>query len=75
MLAAADETQREFLKSRVGKTMPVLFESVQRDGLIEGYTPDYTLVRASADANICGRIINVELRDIEGGGFKTEINR
>ena len=55
--------------------MPVLFESVQRDGLIEGYTPDYTLVRASADANICGRIINVELRDIEGGGFKTEINR
>ena len=75
MLAAADETQREFLKSRVGKTMPVLFESVQRDGLIEGYTPDYTLVRASADADICGRIIDVELRDIEGGGFKTEINR
>jgi threonylcarbamoyladenosine tRNA methylthiotransferase MtaB len=75
MLKAAEQTQLDFLESRRGATLPVLFESRNRNGFIEGYTPDYTLVCADAPDSICGRIIDVTLDKIENGGFKTVIHR
>ena len=75
MLEVADLTQHEFLKSRVGATFPVLFESRNRDGLIEGYTPDYTLVKADAPNSICGQIIDVTLNEICNDGFLTQIDK
>ena len=68
-------TQQEFLKSRVGLTFPVLFESRNRDGLIEGYTPDYTLVKADAPDSICGQIIDVTLSEICKNGFLATIDK
>ena len=73
MLKVADETQFEFLKTRIGQTYPVLFESRAKDGLIEGYTPDYTLVRADAGDEICGQIIDVKLETIGNGGFVVKL--
>lgn len=74
MLDTARQTQNEFLLTRRGLTLPVLFESRAKDGLIEGYTPDYTLVRAHGDDSICGRIIDVTLDTPIDGGFETSVN-
>lgn len=38
-------TQEEFLKSQVGKIVPVLFERENEDNFHHGYTPNYTLVK------------------------------
>lgn len=73
MLDVAEKTQLRFLETRIGQTFPVLFESRNRDGLIEGYTPDYTLVRADADDSICGQIIDVTLSEICDGGFNVKL--
>lgn len=57
---AAKDAEQAFLRSQVGLTCPVLFEQC-KDGVLEGYTKNYTLVRTAGNAALCGKIINVKL--------------
>ena len=47
MTAAADETREGYLRSLVGRTVPVLFERENSTVFHHGYAPDYTLVKIS----------------------------
>ena len=58
MLAACDECERRFLDSQLGVRFPVLFETFE-NGFCEGYSPNYTRVRAEGDERLCGKICDV----------------
>ena len=64
MLAAAAECEAQFLKSQIGTTVPVLFETAA-DGIAKGYTPNYTPVHVLTDNPHTGEILNVKLISAE----------
>lgn len=73
MAQAADVSEQEFLKSYLGSTMPVLFESSE-EGFAEGYTANYIRVKVKSDNPHTGEIINVKISEAENdyciGAFK-----
>ncbi|MBR5922583.1 MAG: tRNA (N(6)-L-threonylcarbamoyladenosine(37)-C(2))-methylthiotransferase MtaB [Clostridia bacterium] len=62
MAIAAKQSETEFLKKQVGKIVPVLFEA-EKNGVAEGYTPNYTRVCLNEKIDLKGRIINVRITD------------
>lgn len=59
MIQMTDQTQAAFLQTQVGRTMPVLLETRLDDGLIEGYTPNYTSVHV--EGGTPGEIVSVKV--------------
>lgn len=59
MIAHTLEQQRRFMQSQVGLTEPVLFETRDKDGRMEGYTKNYTKIRVKDN-----RIISGEIKDV-----------
>lgn len=45
MKSLGDSLQEKYLKSLVGKTVPVLFERENESDFYHGYAPDYTLIK------------------------------
>lgn len=66
MLNAAAESEEQFLKSQIGKTVPVLFETSE-NGKSEGYTPNYSRVSVECDNAPLGQIRNVKIISAENG--------
>ncbi len=60
MAAAAAVCEENFVKSQVGKTAEVLFETY-KNGIAEGYTPNYTRVKMASGENLSGKILTVKL--------------
>ncbi len=63
MIAHTLEQQRRFMQSQIGLTEPVLFETCSKDGMMEGYTKNYTKVRIKDDRNLSGEIYDVKLTE------------
>ena len=63
MIAHTLEQQRRFMLSQVGLTEAVLFETRSKDGMMEGYTKNYTKVRIKDDRNLSGEIIDVKITE------------
>ena len=63
MIAAARETRLAFLSTQVAQTEPVLFERQCETGVYEGYTENYTPVRAACGTDISGRILSVKITE------------
>ena len=63
MIAHTLEQQRRFMQSQIGWTEPVLFETRSKDGMMEGYTKNYTKVRVKDDRNLSGEIYDVKLTE------------
>lgn len=61
MIKAAQETRRAFLKQQVGRTEPVLFERALEKGVYEGYTENYTPVRAACGTDLSGQLLPVRI--------------
>lgn len=57
----AGEIRREYLKSQIGKTVSVLFERKRNDGYYEGYTKNYTPIKAPSLSEIDGEIRDVKI--------------
>ncbi len=55
--------QRKFMNSQVGRVMPVLFETVDKNGYFEGYTPNYTKVKVKDDTIVSGEVIDIKLTE------------
>lgn len=63
MLAMAATLRRAFLKRQIGKTVSVLFESKQQAGIYEGYTANYTPVRAASENCLSSKTRYVRITD------------
>lgn len=59
-----DSIRKEYLVNQIGKTVNVLFE-VHKDGYNEGYTENYTPVKVYGECDLQGKILNVNLENVE----------
>lgn len=64
MMSAATQCEADFLNAQTGKIFPVLFETCE-NGMLFGYTPNYSRVCAKSDAALCGKIKNVLIKSAE----------
>jgi len=64
MIEATAETEGEFIKSHLGKTVEVLFET-QENGWAVGYTKNYLYVKVKSDDAHTGELLNVKITDCE----------
>lgn len=63
MIAHTDQSERDFLTAQVGRIVSVLFETKDKDGLFEGYTPNYTKVKVSCDKDLSNTLRDVTLTE------------
>lgn len=63
MIEAAKGTRMEFFRHQVGLTEPVLFERQCEKNIWEGYTENYTPVRAVSSEPLGGKIRQVRIND------------
>jgi len=63
----AEKGREAFLRTRIGKVYPVLFES-EKDGFCFGHTPCYTPVWIRSAADIRGEVLNVRMTELREGG-------
>lgn len=57
----SDARHKAFCREQTGKTLPVLFESASKRGMMFGYTPNYVKIQIPYDPSIVGRIVPVTL--------------
>lgn len=67
MAAAAGEAARRFHEKQIGRRVEVLFEQFA-DGLLSGYSENYTCVLVPGDKTLCGRICPVEITGVLADG-------
>ena len=66
MTAAADEMREKYLKTLVGRTVPVLFERENSPEFHQGHAPDMTLIKISrknTEKSLRNRIIRVIIEE------------
>ncbi len=66
MTAVCEELRQNYLRSQIGKTLEVLVETTNKDGLYEGYTKNYTPVLFRCTEDMCSEIIKVKITDVSG---------
>ncbi|MBO5452927.1 MAG: tRNA (N(6)-L-threonylcarbamoyladenosine(37)-C(2))-methylthiotransferase MtaB [Clostridia bacterium] len=57
----SEKMHKEFIEKNMGKTYPVLFEQLTKDGRYEGLTPNYITVKVKSDTDIRGVIKEITL--------------
>ena len=65
MIERTENIRREFMKNQIGKTVEVLFEAADGNGFINGYTPNYTPVKARLCESFCGKPIKIKITGTE----------
>ena len=65
MIVETEKVRQAFLKAQIGKTVDVLFETRRADGFTEGYTKNYTPVKAEGSLP-CSQIIKTEIIGVDG---------
>ena len=56
-----ESMKQEFAESMRGKFLPVIFETVDKNGLAHGWSDNYIAVTAPADQAALGRIVDFKL--------------
>lgn len=64
MTEACEKIREDYLKKQIGKTLEVLIETTNKDGLYEGYTKNYTPVLVKCTEDMCSKIIKVKITDV-----------
>ncbi len=67
LLSASKKTS--FYKKNIGDEYNVLFESENKNGLIEGYTENYIRVRKDWNKNLVGKIRKVKIEKVDSEGY------
>ena len=62
MIAHTAERQRDFMHSQIGRDTSVLIET-SKDGVSEGYSPNYTKIRIPDSQLISGEIVDVRITE------------
>ena len=66
-IALGAELEARWLNSQVDRALPVLFEE-EKDGLWQGHTPNYALVRAQGES-LHNRLTDVEITGVDGSAL------
>ena len=61
MIDATQKTKEAFFRLQTGRTEPVLFERECKPGVYEGYTENYTPVKAESEKDLSGQIVPVKI--------------
>ena len=64
----SEKKKMAFYASQLGKTLPVLWEHENKDGLMFGFTENYVRVQKPFDENSVNRIENVKLGTVQPDG-------
>lgn len=64
MIEVTEKTREAFFRSQLGHTETVLFERECSEGCYEGYTENYTPVRAEGSRDLSGEILPVRLSEV-----------
>jgi len=65
MIEATEQSRINFLSSQIGKECEVLFERLDKNGLFEGYSRNYTLVSVDAKGlDLQGKCLNVKITSV-----------
>ena len=65
----SDKKKMAFYRSMIGRTSEVLWEEMESDGYIQGYTPNYVRVKAIADAHMRNSITQVTIKELQTDGL------
>lgn len=63
MIEECEKMRESFLRSQIGKSVNVLFESKEKDGMILGHTANYTPVKVHGSHELFGKFKNVKITD------------
>ncbi len=66
MTDVCEQIRQNYLRAQIGKTLDVLIETTNKDGLYEGYTKNYTPVLVKCTEDKCSEIIKVKICDVNG---------
>lgn len=75
MLALTEKTRQAFFEKQCGRTESVLFERECEKNVWEGYTVNYTPVRAVSAVPVGGEVLPVRLVRVQGDSCVGEIER
>ncbi len=65
MITAAEDCEKQFLQTQIGKTLSVLFETF--DGIYAyGYTKNYCRVKLKSNTTLENQLITVKITDLDG---------
>jgi len=59
----SEKKRSDYYHSFIGKTIPVLFESINSDGVISGLTEEYIRVDAKLDSSMTNKILDVKIKE------------
>ena len=65
----SEKKKRIFYNSQLEKIRPVLFESENKYGYINGYTDNYVKVRTPWNPELANKIVDVKLSEIDDEGY------
>ena len=74
MIALGDKLAADFVKERIGKTYPVLFEE-KKDGKNYGYTPNYMYVAVEGKEDLRNTLECVTIEGEKGGEITGRIRK
>lgn len=72
MIEATTNTETQFIKSHIGETVEVLFETME-NGFAVGYTKNYLYVKVKSDIAHTGELLNVKITDCQNNFAVGEI--
>ena len=66
MIDVTEKTRQDFMQSQVGLIQEILLETRTKDGMLEGYTKNYTPVLIEGDKDMCGKIVKAKIEKVDG---------
>lgn len=73
MIEMTKENTKIFLKSQVGKTLEVLFENRDKDGLYEGFSENYCQVKLETEEELAFKFRKVKITDVKSDSLQGEL--
>lgn len=73
--ALSEKKKKEFLSSMKNKTVQVLFEHKNENGMMSGFSSEYVRVKAKYDATYIGKLAQVKISDCGEENCKGEVVR
>ncbi len=69
MIEETEKIRKAFFEKQIGKKYSVLFETATPDGYICGHTANYIPVKAKISEEMCGKIVDVILTEVDTEDF------